>query len=109
MDLEYSNNHEVSALILKLDERLNAASEAIKWWNKLSRNANESRSEAGLAAVDEYLFDEVASDPKRKRTSMIREPCIEKEEKCPGCKVRTDFCLVLLGFDRSFFFGVFHE
>ena len=51
VDLEDSDNQEVSALILKL---VNAASKAIKGRNKLFRIADKS-SEAGWAAVDEDL------------------------------------------------------
>ena len=45
VDLENSENHQVSALILKLDDSLNAASKAIKRRNKLIRIAD--KSEAG--------------------------------------------------------------
>ena len=62
VDLEHSDNQEVSALTdisVKLDDSLNAASKAITRRNRLIRIAD--KSEAGWAAVDEYLSDEVAS------------------------------------------------
>ena len=73
IDLEDSENQEISALILKLDEFLNAASKAIKLRNKLIGIAD--KYEAGWAAVDEYLSDEVASgsaDVKKIRTAEQR-------------------------------------
>ena len=48
VDLEHSDNQEFSALILKLDEALNAASKALRRQNKLIRIAD--KSEAGWAA-----------------------------------------------------------
>ena len=48
VDLEHSDNQEFSALILKLDEALNAASKAARRQNKLIRIAD--KSEAGWAA-----------------------------------------------------------
>ncbi|KAL9960191.1 hypothetical protein ACROYT_G033610 [Oculina patagonica] len=73
VDLENPENHQVSALILKLDDSLNSASKAIKRRNKLIRIAD--KSEAGWAAVDEYLSDEVASgseDEKKIRAAEQR-------------------------------------
>ena len=73
VDLENPENHQVSALILKLDDSLNSASKAIKRRNKLIRIAD--KSEAGWAAVDEYLSDEVASgseDEKKIRAAELR-------------------------------------
>ena len=73
VDLENSENHQVSVLILKLDDSLKAASKAIKRRNKLIRIAD--KSEAGWAAVDEYLSDEVASgseDEKKIRAAEQR-------------------------------------
>ena len=60
-------------MILKLDDSLNAASKAIKRRNKLIRIAE--KTEAGWAAVDEYLSDEVASgsdDEKKIRAAEHR-------------------------------------
>ena len=57
VDLEDSDNQEVSALILKL---VNAASKAIKRRNKLIRIPDKS-AEAGWATVDEYFSVEVAT------------------------------------------------
>ena len=73
VDLEVSENQKVSALILKLDDSLNAASNAFKRRNKLIRIAN--KSEAGWAVVGEYLSDEVASvsdDEKKIRAAEQR-------------------------------------
>lgn len=58
-DLDNSENHQVSALILKLDDSVNAASKALKRCNKLIRIAD--KSEAGWSAVDEYISDELKS------------------------------------------------
>ena len=55
VDLEDSDNRDVSALILKLVESLNAASKAVRRQNKLIRIAD--KYEAGWAAVDHYLSD----------------------------------------------------
>ena len=73
VDLENPEIHQVSALILKLDDSHNSASKAIKRRNKLIRIAD--KSEAGWAAVDEYLSDEVASgseDEKKIRAAEQR-------------------------------------
>ena len=73
VDLEDSDNQDISALIFKLDDSLNAASKFIVRRNKLIRIAD--KSEAGWAAVDEYLSDEVASgseDEKKIRAANQR-------------------------------------
>ena len=73
VDLENSEIHQVSALILKLDDSLNVAAKAIKRRNKLIGIAD--KSEAGWAAVGEYISDEVASgseDEKKIRAAEQR-------------------------------------
>ena len=71
VDLENSENHQVSALILKLNDSLKAASKAIKRRNKLIRIAD--KSEAGWAKVDEYLSDKVASDSEDEKKIRAAE------------------------------------
>ena len=69
----------MSALILKLDDSLNAASKGIKRRNKLIRIAD--KSEAGWAAADEYLSDAVRlPDLKTKRRYVLlsRERCVRR-------------------------------
>ncbi|CAH3179882.1 unnamed protein product, partial [Porites lobata] len=78
-------------LILKLDDSLNAASKAIKRRNKLIRIAD--KTEAGWAAVDEYLSDEVASgfeDGKKIRAAEQRALRKKKNARCAksGQKLR---------------------
>jgi len=79
VDLEDSDNQEVSALILKLDESPNSASKAIKRRNKLIRIAD--KSEAGWAAVDEYLSDEVASGSEDEKKIRAAEQRALKKKK----------------------------
>ena len=79
VDLENSENHQVSALILKLDDSLNSASKAIKRRNKLIRIAD--KSEAGWAAVDEYLSDEVASGSEDEKKIRAAEQRALKKKK----------------------------
>ena len=69
----------MSALILKLDDSLNSASKAIKRRNKLIRIAD--KSEAGWAAVDEYLSDEVASGSEDEKKIRAAEQRALKKKK----------------------------
>ena len=68
VDPEDSDNQEVSALILKLDKSLNAASKAIERRNKL--NGIADKSEAAWAAVDEVASGS-EEDPQTKRRSVL--------------------------------------
>jgi len=79
VDLEHSENQEVSVLILKFDEPLNAASKAIKRRNKFIRIAD--KSEAVWPAVDEFLSDEVASGSDDKKKIRVAEQRALRKKK----------------------------
>lgn len=79
IDLEGSDNQEVWALILKLDDSLNTTSKAIKQQNKLIRITD--KSEAGRAAVDEYFSDEVALGSKDEKKICAAEQRASKKKK----------------------------
>jgi uncharacterized protein YdaU (DUF1376 family) len=79
VDLEDSENQEVSALIPQLDDSLNAASKGIKRRNKLIRIAD--KSEAGWTAVDEYLSEIVASDSEDEKKIRAAEQRALKKKK----------------------------
>jgi hypothetical protein len=73
VDIEDPENVRFSRLILQLEEKLVASSKSLKRRNKLIRIAD--KSEAGWAAVDEYLSDELASgseDEKKIRAAELR-------------------------------------
>ena len=72
----------MSALILKLDDSLNTASKDIKRRNRLIRIAD--KSEAGWAAVDEYLSDEVASGSEDKKKIRAAEQRVLRKKKNVG-------------------------
>ena len=78
IDLDGSDNQEVWALILKLDDSLNTASKAITQQNKPIRITD--KSEVGRAAVDEYFSDEVALESKdEKKICAAEERALKKK------------------------------
>ena len=76
IDLDGSDNQEVWALILKLDDSLNTASKAITQQNKPIRITD--KSEAGRAAVDEYFSDEVAEERALKKKKTARFATLDR-------------------------------
>ena len=84
VDLEDSDNQDISALILKLDDSLNAASKFIVQRNKLIRIAD--KSEAGWAAVGEYLFDEVASGSEDEKICAADQRALKKKKNSQMAK-----------------------
>ena len=79
IDLDGSDNQEVWALILKLDDSLNTASKAITQQNKPIRITD--KSEVGRAAVDEYFSDEVALESKDEKKICAAEERALKKKK----------------------------
>ena len=102
VDFENSENHQVSALILKLDNSLDAASKTIKRRNKLITIAD--KSEAGCPAVHEYLSDAVASGSEDEKKIRAAEQRGLRKKKNVGTEVEYFYLLLLfVSFARSLF------